>query len=71
MTSRWWFYPALIAVSLVLVSAGVAALTVSMTMAAATVKPAAPTSSVDWPAVARLVLTSRRLDELAIAREAA
>jgi penicillin-binding protein 1A len=28
MTSRWWFYPALIAVSLVLVSAGVAALTV-------------------------------------------
>jgi len=28
MTSRWWFYPALIAVSLVLVAAGVAALTV-------------------------------------------
>jgi penicillin-binding protein 1A len=28
MTSRWWFYPALIGVSLVLVSAGVAALTV-------------------------------------------
>src|SRR4051794_36777823 len=28
MTSRWWFYPALIAVSLVLVAMGVAALTV-------------------------------------------
>ena len=28
MTSRWWFYPALIAVSLVLVAAGVGALTV-------------------------------------------
>ena len=28
MTSRWWFYPALIAVSLALVSAGVGALTV-------------------------------------------
>ena len=28
MTSRWWFYPALIAASLVLVAAGVAALTV-------------------------------------------
>ena len=28
MTSRWWFYPALIAVSLFLVAAGVAALTV-------------------------------------------
>jgi penicillin-binding protein 1A len=28
MTSRWWFYPALLAVSLVLVAAGVAALTV-------------------------------------------
>ena len=28
MTSRWWFYPALIGVSLVLVAAGVAALTV-------------------------------------------
>jgi penicillin-binding protein 1A len=28
MTSRWWFYPALIAVSVLLVSAGVAALTV-------------------------------------------
>ncbi len=28
MTSRWWFYPALIAVSLVMVAAGVAALTV-------------------------------------------
>jgi penicillin-binding protein 1A len=28
MTSRWWFYPALIAASLLLVSAGVAALTV-------------------------------------------
>jgi penicillin-binding protein 1A len=28
MTSRWWFYPALIAVSLVFVAAGVAALTV-------------------------------------------
>src|SRR5258708_7425160 len=27
MTSRWWFYPALIAVSLVLVAAGVGALT--------------------------------------------
>src|ERR1043165_2077359 len=28
MTSRWWFYPALIAVSLVLVAAGVGALPV-------------------------------------------
>ena len=28
MTSRWWFYPALIATSLVLVAAGVGALTV-------------------------------------------
>src|SRR5512141_863634 len=28
MTSRWWFYPALIAVCLALVAAGVAALTV-------------------------------------------
>src|SRR5512140_3679179 len=28
MTSRWWFYPALIAASLALVAAGVAALTV-------------------------------------------
>src|ERR1700704_4180431 len=28
MTSRWWFYPALIAVSLMLVSAGVGALAV-------------------------------------------
>src|SRR6478735_3716786 len=28
MTSRWWFYPALLAASLVLVAAGVAALTV-------------------------------------------
>ena len=28
MTSRWWFYPALLAVSMVLVAAGVAALTV-------------------------------------------
>src|SRR5258708_20143603 len=28
MTSRWWFYPALIAVSLVLVAMGVGALTV-------------------------------------------
>lgn len=28
MTSRWWFYPALVAVSLVLVAAGVGALTV-------------------------------------------
>ena len=28
MTSRWWFYPALIAVSLVFVAAGVGALTV-------------------------------------------
>ena len=28
MTSRWWFYPALIAASLAVVAAGVAALTV-------------------------------------------
>jgi hypothetical protein len=28
MTSRWWFYPSLIAVSVLLVLAGVAALTV-------------------------------------------
>ena len=37
----------------------------AMTITASpSLKPSPPTGSVDWPAVARLVLTSRRLDEL-------